>query len=260
MALSFSQGLRDFVAIHGGYKQALEGGIIEIRSGSAPATADAAVSGTLLCTVSQASGAVTKEVLSVGVISIGGASGTVDSITVNGLEILGAAVSFNGTIAQTCIDVAAQINEYVPPKGPKYKASAALASVFISALPGTGTSPNGYACTCTATTITGTNGTMGTGGTAAVGVCGSNGLQYGGSTAGVIGNSGVWSGVNIATGVAGYFRILSSVNDSGTAGTTLIRVQGVCGISSGDYPMTSTTLTAGQTHTVDSFSLTLPAA
>jgi hypothetical protein len=64
----------------------------------------------------------------------------------------------------------------------------------------------------------------------------------------------------VASGVAGYFRIIGSTNDAGAASTTAIRIQGACGISSGDYPMTSTTLTSAQTHTIDTFLLTLPGA
>jgi len=258
MALSWSTAIRDFANNHGSYQQALNGGIIEIRTGSAPSTADAAATGTLLCTVSLASASVTKEVLSQGSITISGSSGTVNSIKVNGCEILGTAVTFTTDLTTTAALVATQINQYIPPTGVKYMATSSGAVVTIKALYGCGTTPNGYEILATSTTLTiaATSGM----GTSAAGVLGSGGLTYGATTAGVMSKVGVWSGVNVATGVAGYFRILAGVLDAGAASTTAIRVQGACGISSGDYPMTSTTLTSGQTHTIDTFSLTLPGA
>lgn len=258
MALSWSQGIRDFIGIHGSYKRALQGGIVEIRTGSAPATANAAITGTLLCTVSLSAGAVTKEVLSKGCVTLIGSGGSVDSITVDGDEILGAVVAWDTDLTTTAAAVAAQINKYQPVHGEKYIATSSGAVITISALPGTGTAGNGKTVTTSVTTMTKTDVNMG--GTAGTGVSGSNGLTYGAVASGVLSKSGVWSGTNVATGVAGYFRILGSENDGGTASTTAIRVQGVCGISSGDYPMTTTTLTSGQVHTIDTFTLTLPAA
>lgn len=260
MALSWSQGIRDFVNVHGAYKRALGGGILEIRTGSPPATANTAISGTLLCTVSLASGAVTKEVLSKGCITLTGSGGSVDSITVGGKEILGAVVAWDTSLAITAAAVAAQINKHQPITGEKYIATSNGDVITISAMYGTGTAGNGTAGTVIAGVTTMGATVVSLGGTAGTGIAGSNGLTYGACTSGVLVKSGVWSGTNIVTGVAGYFRILGSENDGGTASTTAIRVQGVCGISSGDYPMTTTTLTAGQTHTVDTFALTLPAA
>lgn len=259
MALSWSTGIRNFAQSHGSYKRALQGGVLEIFTGSAPATADTAKSGTLLCTVSLGSGAVTKEVMNVATIVLSGSGGTVDSITINGSEILGAVVSYTTDLTETARLVTQQINSYQPVDGPKYFARSNGACINIAQLPGCGTAGSGWACTAAATTMTFAS-TTALGGTGGYGVAGSNGLTYGGSTAGIMSKSGVWSGVNVATGVAGYFRITGSENDAGTASTTSCRVQGVCGISSGDYPMTTTTLTSGQTHTVDTFLLTLPAA
>lgn len=260
MALSWSTGVRDFVAMHGSYKRAFQGGTLEIRSGSAPATADTAVSGTLLTTVHLSGGDIGKEVLAKGTVTLSGASGTVTSIVVGAHEILGATITFTSTLAATALLVAAQINRYQPIMGEKYMAVAAGASIQISALYGTGTAGNGtdVTTTCAGGDLSAVDVNMG--GTAGTGVDGSNGLTFGDVATGVLSKTGTWVGTNGVTGVAGYFRLLGSINDAGTASTTLNRVQGVCGIASGDYPMTTTTLTATQTHTVDTFTLTLPAA
>ena len=107
------------------------------------------------------------------------------------------------------------------------------------------------------TTLTKTDVNMGT---ETAGVASVNGLTYGAIASGVLSKSGVWSGVVSSGGTAGYFRICGSVVDAGSSSTTLVRIQGTCGVSGADYNMSSTTLTAAATHTVDTFSLTFPAA
>ncbi len=84
-------------------------------------------------------------------------------------------------------------------------------------------------------------------------------LQWGPPTAGVISKtSDVWSGGNIVTGVAGFFRFVWP-NDTGALVTvTEPRVQGSIATSGADYNVSNTTFTVSATHTVESFSLTLP--
>jgi hypothetical protein len=253
----YSTGLRDFVGMYGGYKRALQGGVMKIYSGSAPATADAAASGTLLCTVSLASGTHTPEVCSAGSTTLAGSSGSVTALTVNSIEILGATVTFTSDLTTTAALVAAQINSYVPVAGPEYIATSSGAKVIITALPGTGTTPNGYVVATTVSTLTKTDVNMGT---EVAGVASVNGLTYGSIASGVLSKSGTWSGVVETGGVAGYFRLCGSVVDAGGSSTTLIRIQGTCGVSGADYNMTSTTLTAAATHTVDTGTITLPAS
>lgn len=56
MALKLSTGMRNKLMDTGSLKSILAGGLIKIYAGALPADADAAVTGTLLCTVSNASG------------------------------------------------------------------------------------------------------------------------------------------------------------------------------------------------------------
>ena len=58
MAQKFSTGLRDFLLGEGSFRKAFEDSQVKIYSGAAPATADAATTGTLLCTVTKSSGTV----------------------------------------------------------------------------------------------------------------------------------------------------------------------------------------------------------
>lgn len=95
-----------------------------------------------------------------GKVVLGGTQGSVSSITVNSIEVLGKPVPFNTTLAQTAADVATQINSFASDPAytagaPKYSASSAAAVVTIAAGSGTGASPNGYAVAATVTTATG---------------------------------------------------------------------------------------------------------
>jgi len=92
----------------------------------------------------------TAEVLATGTVTLAsGTGGTVATATVNGTDILGSAVSFNGTLGQTATDVAAQINLFQN----KYTAAALGAVVTITDIATAGSLHNGWVV---ATTLTGT--------------------------------------------------------------------------------------------------------
>lgn len=85
-------------------------------------------------------------------------------------------------------------------------------------------------------------------------------LQFGPPTAGVISKtSDVWSGVNLATGVATWFRFVLPTDDA-TLSTTQPRIQGTIGTSGADMIMANTTLTVSATTTIDTASITMPMA
>jgi len=103
------------------------------------------------------------EVLAAGTITIAGASGSVNSIKVNGIEIMSGAVSYNTSITQTAADVASDINAFT--SVPNYTATSALGVITISAVAGTGSNPNRYTVSATCATLTATTVAM-SGGTA----------------------------------------------------------------------------------------------
>ena len=109
------------------------------------------------------------------------------------------------------------------------------------------------------TTASGIAGSGGTGGgTSGTGV-GANGLDFGTAANGVLSKSAsVWSGTGIVTGQAGWWRFYSTEALKGTS-STAIRMDGNCGVSGADLNMSSLTVTAAATITIDSFSITLPA-
>jgi hypothetical protein len=256
MTMRLSTGLRNFLAKQGGIADALSGGIIEIYSGAQPSTPDAAPTGTLLCTISTNSGAVTPETLATGTLTLtGGAAGSLNTLTVNGVDILGGAVPFDGTLTQTAADIAAQINRFEGSVG--YSATSNGAVVTISALPGTGASPNGFVVAAGLTTMTATTANL------AGGVNQVNGLRFETASAGSISkrNADAWSGVNAATGTAGWFRQYGSVADSkavDNAGVA-IRLDGAIATAGAEMNLNSTAFVAGATTTLAAWSMTVPA-
>lgn len=255
MTMRLSTGLRNFLANGGGLAQALNNGRMEIYSGAQPTSPDAAVTGTLLCTITAGGAAITNETLATGTVTLSGSSGSVNTITVNGVNIISAAVPFNGTLTQTALDLATAINNNM--SAPEYTATASGATVTISAARGTGASPNGFVVTGTLTTLTATYANM------AGGVNAANGLQWGAASGGQIAirPGQTWSGTNAATGTAGYFRLYGSTSDAGaldSAGTQL-RMDGAISSSGAELNFNSTAFVSGATTTIPTFTATVPA-
>ena len=88
----------------------------------------------------------------------GGAAGSVDSITVDSVELLSGAVAFNTDLATTADDVAADINVGTGTHG--YSATADTGVITIEADINEGSNPNGYAVAVVSTTITTTHTNM----------------------------------------------------------------------------------------------------
>jgi hypothetical protein len=96
------------------------------------------------------------------------------------------------------------------------------------------------------------------------GVNSANGLKFDVSTDGVIIKlaSQTWSGVGLADGTAGWYRLVGAVADSGTTDTLdqQIRVDGAISTSGAQMNMTNTIIATGATQTVGSCSVTQPSA
>lgn len=260
MALRLSKALRNFYLQNGSIKNALQNGIIEVYSGQQPTTADDAVAGTLLCTFTKSGNAFTPEVLATGSVTLtGGAAGSINTVTVNGVNIIPqGAVAFNASLNQTATDLAAAINAGMC--FPEYSAVAVGAVVTIKAMPSTGVGPNGFVVTATLTTITATFVNMGSG---VAGVAAVNGLSMGNAAAGLIAKTGaeVWQGTAVATGTAGWFRYRGSVVDAGAADAleALIRLDGNIATSGANLNMSNTSIVSGAVQTLSTFQLTAPA-
>lgn len=258
MALRFSDGLRNFLLEAGSLKNAFANGRIQIYTGAQPTTANDAVAGTLLATITLNAAAFTAEVLSVGSVALtGGASGSLNTLTVNSIEIMGSATPFNVSLAQTAQDVVSKINNN--PKNLLFVASLTPTStITITAKPGLGTLANGWVVASTATTITKTDTNM------AGGVNSVNGLTFGDAIAGKLVKAvlEVWSGLAVTDGTAGWFRLLGSVADGGLAdaAAAFLRLDGNIATSGANLNMSNTNFVTGATQTLSTFSFTEPAA
>jgi len=82
-------------------------------------------------------------------MSGGAAADTFTALTVNGVDVLGATVSHTGNNGTTATALANQINAYT--SSPNYTASAAGATITITALSSAGSTPNGFVISGTAT-------------------------------------------------------------------------------------------------------------
>lgn len=256
MTMRLSTALRNFLNKEGSFDGAMRNGYIEIFSGAQPASADAAATGTLLCTISSNAAAITNEVLSTGSLTLtGGAAGSINTLTVNGVEVMGAAVNFNSTLPQTAADIAAQINRFK--SEPDYTATSSGAVVTIAAVPGKGTAPNTFAVVATSTTLTTSTAAF------AGGVNPANGLTFDTSVAGVMSKlaTQIWSGINGANGTAGWFRQHGSVVDSNAldSAATMLRIDGAIATSGAEMNLNSTAFTSGATTVLAGWSMTVPA-
>lgn len=85
------------------------------------------------------------ESLSTGTFSLSGSAGQVDSVVVNGVTITSAAVPFDTNLETTATNLAANISAHT--SDPNYTATSIDEDVTVSAVSGTGSTPNGYTVT-----------------------------------------------------------------------------------------------------------------
>ena len=266
MTLRFSPALQNFIAEDGSWKDFFDGGIIEIYSGAQPATANLAVTGTLLATITVGGGAHTPETLATGVITFTSSGGSVDTLTLLGVEIMGSATNYDTSLTVTAAAVALKINRN--PKNKFVVATSNLGVLTLTALPGFGTLLNSAALTCGATTmiatVTSTSFGSGTGGSVA-GINMANGLKMDYNAAAGVFTKDItqtWSGTAVATNTAGWFRYKGSVSDAGAldSSSVYLRMDGSIATSGSDMNMTSTSITSGAVQTINTFQFTVPAA
>jgi len=262
MTIRYSTALRDYLQETGSFKSAFQNGVILLYSGSQPASANDAPGGSLLATISSSSGAVTSEVKSQGSVTFSGTiGGSISSITVNSIEILGSTITPVTDVTATAVLVAAAINNN--PKNWLFTATSALGVVTITAKPGMGTLPNGWVVSTTVATITKSDVNMGS---VTAGVLAANGLRFGDSATGALvkDSSQTWSGVGTAaasTGTtAGWFRLCGSIADAQAADSAgaYLRLDGSIATSGADMNVSSATIVQSATFTINNFTPTEP--
>jgi hypothetical protein len=257
MALKLSTGLRNFLLGEGNIRKAFEDGILNIYSGATPANAHDAATGTLLCKVTKASGAVAANARSspqIGLITIGShAPGEtfIINVTVDGVGPT--AYTFTNTpdaggVLEVAMKVAEMLNDI-----PQLVAiaSGSDGNIFVASRIA------GMSFTLASGAGTGTISILTSEVKAAVNL---NTLKLADPSTGVIAkNSDVWSGVGLADGTAGYFRLVTTL-DTGGASATEIRLQGNISTSGAELNLSSLSIVIGATTTLDTFQLTEPAS
>jgi len=259
MTVRFSTGTRNGLAGSIGLAGLFNRGYINIYSGTQPTTADSAVTGTLLGTMTSSSLALTKETRATGSVTItAAAGGSVDAITVGGLNIIpdGAVSATAGDANATAASLAAAIN-----RNGIMEARVATNVVTLYGRPGTGVTT--AAVSGTLTTVTATYVAMGSG---VAGIAPVNGLILATPSLGAIAKSTsqVWSFAGVAAGTAGWFRFFSSdTADTGaalTAAPWYPRIDGSIATSGADLNLSNISIAIGAPNTCDSFVVTFPAS
>ena len=239
----YSTGIRNAVLSSDDLRTLVKNGKLLIYSGSQPTDADSAVSGTLLCSITQAGGTPwDDELRSAGsiVFTTWDTGDTITSVTVATVEILGSTLAYTDYATKILIAAATAtaINKYNP-LGIK-AVSDGIDKVTLYAP--YGVSPVTWAVA--STEAGGASVTDEAFNTTVAGDAPANGLQYDLAASGAIAQSGVWSGVVSTAGTAGWFRIVGSEADAGGASVVLPRIDGTITSTGGggDITLTSTAL------------------
>lgn len=273
--LRLSTGLRAYLLNHGSLAEALSGGVIYVYSGTQPGsadtgTADTGESETLIATITDSDGAYTREQPVTATLTLtAGAAGSVDSVTVGGVELLEAAVPFNTSLAQTATDLAAAINRNRYGVHGIYATDDGAAEVTLTSKRTWGPALSAAAVVISTTTLSASKTDFTT-----IAATPANGLhfekhdedEYGDPRAKLIKASGqTWSGTAGASGTATWFRftnhyLTSSTADDGTVTSTeVLRLDGSIGLANATLVLDDVEIESSDPVTVSSFAITATA-
>lgn len=251
MALKLSAGLRNFLTGEGTFRKAFEDGVLYIYSGTAPTDPNTAPSGVMLCKVTKSSGAVVANTRSTPKLCTVTISGTPDAgdivkLDLDGVNYYYTLVADDDSLAKVALKVARMLND----------------SPHVAAI-ATGTTGVVYVqsrfagvdFTLTEETSTGITVEVSADIIANVAL---NTLRFGAPSTGVISKTAdIWSGVTAVTGTAGYFRLVTSLDNLGESQTDM-RIQGNISTSGAELNFSSINFVVGATQTIDTFAITLP--
>lgn len=247
MAFKLSTALQNWMLDFSSLRKAFENAVIKIYSGTAPTYANDAATGVLLCTISKASGTVsldeegTNKITQVTVT----APNTSTTVSLGGVAFNVNALSATLSVINTAIALAEKIND----------------TSYDCVAVASGTDGILYVMSRIDGETFATVGTLNTSVSDKIAAVDSDTLSFLSlAVAGVLSkNADTWSGVNVATGTAGYFRMVTSGDTGVLVTTTEKRLQGNISTSGAEMNLSNLNLTLGATLTVDSFTITLPA-
>lgn len=254
MAFNISTGLENqaFNAVRGpiGGVYSLQGGYIGIYTGTQPASADAAATGTLLMKITNSAGAFSSGVYQ---------TYDVDGICTSQTPVGAGALTINGITAGTL-----GVGYYVTISGTGNE------SAKIFKVTGTGNNdetiveylqgPNNSTVSTANTfkTVSEVYCSAATAAAITVGYGITNGLFLALAANGAITKhaSQTWSGVGIADGTAGWFRYYGAATDAGGVSTTLPRLDGRIATSGAELNLSNTSIVTGASESITTFSIT----
>jgi hypothetical protein len=260
-----STGLRNWLLGYGSMREVFADCVLKIYSGTAPASADDAVTGVLLATITKASGTVDTDKYNATALSerstckhigltLDGDHASGDTVIINVNYNGAGAVSHTYTNTDDAGDNFAVRDMVVRWLNKNFGYLMAVGGdtddnlIWVRArIPGDTLVIADNGGTITVTVDDG------------VAAARSNCIYFAAPSAGAMSKATeTWSGVIATTGVAGYFRIVEP-EDDGTLSTTQRRAQGTVATSGAELNLSTTSLVAGTTLTIDSYSISLPA-
>jgi len=89
-----------------------------------------------------------------------------------------------------------------------------------------------------------------------------NGINFDAPASGVVAKAAAetWSGIGLADGIAGWFRLMGNPSDALGSSTSLPRMDGSVGTAGADLNLSSVNVVTSAPTTIDVFQFTLPAA
>jgi len=258
-----STGFKNILAKKG-IKEALTGYIINIYSGTPPASADDAETGQKLVTITTDGASWTASTAQEDYFAITAVGSDGDTLTVTITPPSGTPETFTFTKTSaftTTDDIAREVVRLINEGSNIVRAVAATettesAVILVSLFPGDGYTVN--------VAVTGTLAASPTGDlTPIVANSKGKGLHFeylAGVSGGILekASGDTWKGTVAISGAASWFRIQTN-DDTGASSTTAVRIQGNCSTSS-DAPLQlagTLSLTQGAAITIDTFSIQL---
>jgi hypothetical protein len=239
--------------------------ILKIYSGTAPTDADDAVTGVLLATITKASGTVDTDKYNSGALSerstckhigltLDGDHGAADTVKITINYNSAGAVAYQYTNTDDAGDAFAVRDMVVRWMNKTFGYLMAVGGdtddnfIWVrTRIPGDTLVIADNTGTITVTVDDG------------IATARSNCLYFAAPSSGAMAKAAeTWSGVVATTGVAGYFRLVEP-EDDGTDSTTQRRAQGTVSTSGAELNLSSTSLVAATTLTIDTYSISIPA-
>ena len=251
MSFRFSTGQRNAALKNKSFREMFQDGTLNIYTGAQPATADLGATGSLIVSITKASGVVTvrstRQVSLSKVTTLGSVADT-HTMTVNGTAYTYAVIG-----GDTLDTVAQKLAELID-QDPNVSAVAAGGTTSTESVIIMRSRFGGLAFTAVASN-------SGTAVLAAVeayvAMVSGNGLKFGDPVAGVISkDSEVWSGVAGLPATAGWFRLSEFGDVPANLSTTAVRVDGSIGVGLGDMQMGNTAIDLNATVTINSAAFT----